>query len=121
MSPKIFFLRSARKLNFYVFLFVYHDCLQIYCLNYILDEFLEERTSFDFFFSNFILKMATLTYYLWKPTFAKKMLAINCYGFPLHGNFWQNLFSAKKLKIFVKCFEFFSKLHVQGSIIAYNL
>ena len=34
-------------------------------------------------------------------------------GFPLHGIFWQNLFSAEKLKIF----EFFSKLHVQGSII----
>jgi hypothetical protein len=38
-------------------------------------------------------------------------------GFPLHGNFWQNLFSAEKLKIFVKILDFFSKLHVQGSII----
>jgi hypothetical protein len=35
-------------------------------------------------------------------------------GFPLQGNFWQNLFSAKKLK---KILSFFLKLHVQGSII----
>ena len=41
-------------------------------------------------------------------------------GFPLHGNFWQNLkicFQPKKLKIFAKFSEFYSKLHVQGSII----
>ena len=58
------------------------------------------------------------------------MVSINAYGFPLkgygfplqgygfslHGNFWQKfekLFSAVKLKIL----EFFSKLHVQESII----
>jgi hypothetical protein len=36
------------------------------------------------------------------------------YGFPLHGNFWQNFFSAEKLK---NILEFFSKIHVQRSII----
>jgi hypothetical protein len=30
---------------------------------------------------------------------------------------FENLFSAEKLKIVVKILEFFSKLHVQGSII----
>jgi hypothetical protein len=47
----------------------------------------------------------TLTHHLWKPTFAKKIISINDYGFPLggygsplqdnefplHGNVWQNL------------------------------
>jgi hypothetical protein len=51
----------------------------------------------------------------------KKMVSINGYGFPLDGNFWQNLFSAEKLKILAKIFVFFSKLDVQGSSIAYNL
>ena len=54
--------------------------------------------------TNFGMKMHTLTYHLWKPTFVEKMVSINVYwfplkcygfplqgyGFPLHGNFWQN-------------------------------
>jgi hypothetical protein len=62
----------------------------------------------------------TLTNHLWKPTFAKKWFPFNGYGFPLngngfplHGNFGQNLKSCLQ----PKNFEFFSKLHVQGSII----
>jgi hypothetical protein len=52
---------------------------------------------------------------------------LNGYGFPLngnvfrlHGNFGQNLkncFQPKNWKNFLKIFEFFSKLYVQGSII----
>jgi hypothetical protein len=82
-----------------------------------------------------------LTNHLWKPTFAIKMVSINGNGFllngygfslngygfslngngfPLHGSFGQNLkscFQPKNRKMFLKTLEFFSKLHVQGSII----
>ena len=42
----------------------------------------------------------TPTNHLWKPTFAKKMVSINGNGFPLHGNFGQNLKSCFQPKNF---------------------
>jgi hypothetical protein len=76
----------------------------------------------------------TATNHLWKPTFAKTMVSINGNGsslngyvfplngngFPLHGNFDQNFkswFQPKNWNKFLIIFEFFLKLHVQGSII----
>jgi hypothetical protein len=56
-GPKISFPKISRKVKCFVCLFLYHDCRHIYCLNYIFDEFLEEKTSFDFFFSYFLLKI----------------------------------------------------------------
>ena len=50
MGPDFFFLKSAGKLNFYAFSFLYHDYLHINCLNYNFDEFLEEKNEIRFFF-----------------------------------------------------------------------
>jgi hypothetical protein len=57
-GPNFFLFKSAGKLNFYVCSFLYHDCLHIYCLNYIFDELLSwnKNTSFDFFFQIFYWK-----------------------------------------------------------------
>jgi hypothetical protein len=46
---------------------------------------------------------------------------LNGNGFPLHGNFGQNLkscFQPKNSKKFENFFDFFFKLHVQGSFIS---
>ena len=61
----------------------------------------------------------TATNNLWKPTFTKKMVFINRYGFPLQGNFWQNLkscFQPQNWKNF-SVFLIFLKFHVHRLII----
>ena len=67
ISP-IFFLNKPGKYNFYVFSFLYHDCLHINCLNYIFDEFLEEKNEFWFFF----VKFYTVIAYIIDPVVRKK-------------------------------------------------
>jgi hypothetical protein len=48
-GTKIYYLKISRKVKFYVCSFLYHDCLHIYCLNYIFDEFLVVKNEFRFF------------------------------------------------------------------------
>jgi uncharacterized membrane protein len=64
ISKKIF-PKISRKVKFFVFSFLYHDCLHLYCLqvihqkySYIFDELLEEKKRVFIFSSHFILKMA---------------------------------------------------------------